>query len=93
MNMPIGFLQLMVLIAPQLLVNKSVTQGIAEQQCMVSMETWPCKQDKFSNKQVAVGYFSASRSLTQHLFDCICILYLMLAQHPYDPGTLPGSAD
>ncbi len=35
--------------------------------------------------------FSASRSLPQPLFDCI--LYLTLTQYPYDPGTLPGSAD
>ncbi len=38
-------------------------------------------------------HFSASRSLTQPLFDCMCILYLTLTQYPYDPGTLPGSAD
>ncbi len=35
---------------------------------------------------------SASRSLTQPLFDCIRILYPALTQYPYEPGTLPGSA-
>ncbi len=34
-------------------------------------------------------HFNALRSLTQPLLDCI----LYLTQHPYDPGTLPGSAD
>jgi len=38
-------------------------------------------------------HFSASRSLTQPLFDCMRTLYLMLTRYPYDPGTLPGSAD
>ena len=38
-------------------------------------------------------HFSASRSPTQPLLDCMRILYLTLTQHPYDPGTLPGSAD
>ncbi len=36
-------------------------------------------------------HFSASRSLTQPLLDCI--LYLTLTQYPYDPGTLPSSAN
>ncbi len=35
--------------------------------------------------------FSALRSQPQPLLDCI--LYLTLAQHPYDPGTLPSSAN
>ncbi len=38
-------------------------------------------------------HFSASRSLTQPLLDCIRILYLTLTQYPYDPGTLPSSAN
>jgi len=38
-------------------------------------------------------HFSASRSLTQPLLDCMRILYLTLTQYPYDPGTLAGSAD
>ncbi len=33
--------------------------------------------------------FNAARSLTQPLLDCI----LYLTQHPYDPGTLPSSAN
>ena len=36
-------------------------------------------------------HFSALRSLTQPLLDCI--LYLTLTQYPYDPGTLPSSAN
>jgi len=36
-------------------------------------------------------HFSASCSLTQPLLDCI--LYLQLTQYPYDPGTLPSSAN
>ncbi len=36
-------------------------------------------------------HFSALRSLTQPLVDCI--LYLTLTQYPYDPGTLPSSAN
>ena len=35
-------------------------------------------------------HFSASRSLTQPLLDCI--LYLTLIRYPYDPGTLASSA-
>ncbi len=38
-------------------------------------------------------HFSASRSLTQPLLDCIRILYLTQTQYPYDPGTLPSSAN
>jgi len=36
-------------------------------------------------------HFNALRSLTQPLLDCI--LYLTLTQYPYDPGTLPSSAN
>ncbi len=36
-------------------------------------------------------HFSALRSLTQPLLDCI--LYLTLTPYPYDPGTLPSSAN
>ena len=36
-------------------------------------------------------HFSASRSLTQPLLGCI--LYPTLTQYPYDPGTLPSSAN
>ena len=36
-------------------------------------------------------HFSATRSLTQPLLDCI--LYLTLTQHRYDPGTLTSSAN
>ena len=38
-------------------------------------------------------HFSASRSLTQPLLGCIRMLYLTLTQYPYDPGTLPSSAN
>jgi len=34
-------------------------------------------------------HFNASRSLTQPLLDCM----LYLTQYPYDPGTLPSSAN
>ena len=38
-------------------------------------------------------HFNASHSLTQPLLGCIHILYLTLTQYPYDPGTLPSSAN
>ncbi len=36
---------------------------------------------------------ACANQVDQPLFDCICMLYLMLTQYPYDTGTLSGSAD
>ncbi len=55
---------------------------------ILSTVTWVNVQNV---KLLQIEHFNALRSLTQPLLDCI--LYLTLTQCPYDPGTLPSSAN
>ena len=58
---------------------------------------WPCTGEQTTILTVKIASemhsnaFSASRSLTQSLLECI--LYLTLTQYPYNPGTWPSSVN